>query len=77
MRVGLITVCGDPNPHTADPIVHSFKSTAEMTKLNGIGVVMVWATDKGDILKDDNARKQALELGKKNSDRLIFFDHAG
>jgi len=64
-RIGLITVCGDPNPRTADPIVHSFKSTAEMTKLNWIGVVMASASDKGEIIKDENARKQAFELGKK------------
>lgn len=64
-RVGLITLCGDPNPHTADPIVHSFKSTADMTKLNWIGVVMASASGRGDIVKDDNARKQAMELGRK------------
>ncbi len=64
-RVGLITVCGDPNPHTADPIVHSFKSTAEMTRLNWLGAVMASATEKGEVAKDDNARKQALELGGK------------
>lgn len=64
-RIGLITVCGDPNVHTADPIVHSFKSTAEMTKLNWLGAVMVSAADKGDVLKDETARKQAFELGKK------------
>jgi multimeric flavodoxin WrbA len=64
-RIGLITVCGDPNVHTADPIVHSFKSTVEMTKMNWLGSVMTSATDKGDILKDEKARKQALELGVK------------
>ncbi len=64
-RIGLITVCGDPNVHTADPIVHSFKSTAEMTKLNWLGVVMASAAEKGDIIKDETTRKQAFELGKK------------
>jgi hypothetical protein len=64
-RIGLITVCGDPNAHTADPIVHSFKSTVDMTKLNWLGVVMASATDKGDIIKDENAKKQAWELGRK------------
>ena len=64
-RIGLITVCGDPNVHTADPIVHSFKSTAEMTKLNWLGVVMASAADKGDILKDETAKKHAFELGRK------------
>jgi multimeric flavodoxin WrbA len=64
-RIGLITVCGDPDVHTADPIVHSFKSTAEMTKLNWLGAVMTSAADKGDILKNEKARKQAWELGRK------------
>jgi multimeric flavodoxin WrbA len=64
-RIGLITVCGDPNPHTANPIVHSFKSTADMTKLNWLGVVMASASDKGDIIKDEDARKKAFELGRK------------
>ena len=64
-RIGLITVCGDPDVHTADPIVHSFKSTAEMTKLSWLGAVMTSASDRGDIIKDEKARKQAWELGKK------------
>jgi hypothetical protein len=45
--------------------VHSFKSTAEMTKLNWIGVVMTSANEKGEISKDENAKKQAFELGRK------------
>ncbi len=64
-RIGLITVCGDPDVHTADPIVHSFKSTVEMTKMNWLGAVMTSAADKGDILKDEKSKKQAWELGKK------------
>jgi multimeric flavodoxin WrbA len=64
-RIGLITVCGDPNTHTADPIVHSFKSTADMTKLTWLGAVMASASDKGDIIKDKKAIMQAWELGKK------------
>jgi multimeric flavodoxin WrbA len=64
-RIGLITVCGDPNVQTADPIVHSFKSTAEMTKMNWLGAVMTSASDKGDIIKDEKARKKAFELGRK------------
>lgn len=64
-RIGLITVCGDPDVHTADPIVHSFKSTVEMTKMNWLGVVMASASDKGAIVKDEMARKQAFELGRK------------
>jgi hypothetical protein len=63
-RIGLITVYGDP-VHTADPIVHSFKSTVKMTKMYWLGAVMTSAGDKGDILKDEKTREKALELGKK------------
>jgi len=64
-RIGLITVCGDPDIHTADPIVHSFKSTAEMTKLIWLGAVMTSATNKGDITENEIAMRQAFELGRK------------
>lgn len=64
-RIGLITVCGDTNPHTGDPIVHSFKSTADMTKLTWIGAVMASATEKGEIVNSEIAMKEAFELGKK------------
>jgi multimeric flavodoxin WrbA len=64
-RIGLITVCGDPNVHTADPIVHSFKSTAEMTKLTWLGAVMVSAAEKGDIANDEATNKEAFELGRR------------
>jgi len=66
-RIGLITVCGDPDVHTADPIVHSFKSTADMTKLNWLGAVMASAAEKADIASDKDALGQAFELGKKAS----------
>jgi multimeric flavodoxin WrbA len=64
-RIGLITVCGDTNIHTADHIVHSFKSTVEMTKMRWLGAVMASANDKGDIVKNEKARKQAFQLGEK------------
>jgi len=64
-RIGLITVCGDPNPHTADPIVQSFKMTAEMTKMHWLGAVMASATDKGEIGENEMAVNAAFELGKK------------
>lgn len=67
-RIALITVCGDANVHTADPIVHSFKSTVDMTGMHWLGVVMASATDKGDILKDNEARTQAANLGRKAAD---------
>jgi multimeric flavodoxin WrbA len=64
-RIGLITVCGDPDVHTADPIVLSFNSTADMTKMNWLGAVMTSAGDKGAIVKDEAALQKAFELGKK------------
>lgn len=64
-RIGLITVCGDTNVHTADPIVHSFKSTVDMTKMHWLGAVMASASDKGDIVTNEAAIQQAFELGKK------------
>lgn len=64
-RIGLITVCGDPNVHTADPIVHSFKSTVEMTKMTWLGTVMASASAKGDISNNEAALQEVFELGKK------------
>lgn len=64
-RIGLITVCGDTNIHTGDPIVHSFKSTVEMTKMNWLGAVMASATAKGEIVNNIDSLKEAFELGKK------------
>ncbi len=66
-RIGLITVCGDPNVSTADPIVHSFKNTADFTKLKWIGTVQASAAAKGEIAKDDKAKKEAYNLGKKGA----------
>jgi len=64
-KVGLITVCGDTDVSTADPIVHSFKTTAQFTKLNWSGAVQASAGAKGEIAKNETAKKQAYELGKK------------
>jgi multimeric flavodoxin WrbA len=64
-RIGLITVCGDPNVHTADPIVHSFKTTVDFTKLKWVGAVMASAAAKGEIARNDKANKEAYELGRK------------
>jgi len=63
--IGLITVCGDPDVHTADPIVHSFRSTVDMTKMRWLGAVMASASEKGEISMDETARKKARELGVK------------
>ena len=64
-RIGLITVCGDPDVHAADPIIHSFKSTVDMTKMNWLGAVMASASDKGDIANNETALQEAFALGKK------------
>lgn len=64
-RIGLITVCGDPNVHTADPIVHSFQATAEMTQMHWLGAVMTSAAEKGEIANNEKALREAFELGKK------------
>jgi len=64
-RIGVITVCGDPDIHTADPIVHSFKNTCQFTGLNLMGVVQASASAKGEISKNKKAKKEAYELGKK------------
>jgi len=64
-KIGLITVCGDADPSTAQPIVHSFQMTCQFTKLNLIGVVMASAAAKGEVAKDEKAKKEAYELGRK------------
>jgi len=64
-KIGLITVCGDSNVHTADPIVHSFKTTVDFTRLRWIGAVMASAAAKGEVAKDEKAKRAAYELGKK------------
>lgn len=63
--IGLITVCGDTNVHTADPIVHSFKTTADFSKLHWIGAVMASAAEKGEIDNNKEAKGKAFELGRK------------
>ncbi len=62
-RIGIITVCGDTNVSTADPIVHSFKSTVDMTKMSWLGTVMASASEKGEISGNEIIKKQAFELG--------------
>lgn len=64
-KIGLITVCGDPNLSTADPIVHSFKTNSEFARLSWIGVVQASAGAKGEIAKNEAAKNQAFDLGKK------------
>lgn len=66
-KIGLITVCGDPNVHTADPIVHSFRETCNLSGLKLLPVVQVSAYGRGEIDKDAKAKRQAYQLGKKIS----------
>lgn len=63
--IGLITVCGDRDVHTGDPIVKSFKNTADFSKLRWIGAVQASAGPKGEIEKDETAKAAAYQLGKK------------
>ncbi|MBM4332412.1 MAG: flavodoxin family protein [Deltaproteobacteria bacterium] len=64
-KIALITVCGDPDVSTADPIVHSLKTTCDFTKLKWIGAVMASASTKGEIAKNESAKKEAYALGQK------------
>ena len=64
-KIGLITVCGDPNPSTSDPIVLSFRNTCEFTGLNLYGVVKASASKKGEIEGNDKLKREAYTLGKK------------
>jgi multimeric flavodoxin WrbA len=64
-RIGLITVCADPNVHTADPIVHSFRETCNFSGLKLLAVVQASAGAKGEIDKNTKAKKEAFELGRK------------
>jgi len=64
-KIGLITVCGDPDPSTSDPIVHSFKNTCEFTGLHLCGIVKASASKKGEIASNEKAKREAYNLGKK------------
>lgn len=64
-KIGLITVCGDPNVHTADPIVHSFRATCKFSGLKLLPVVQSSAYGKGEIDKNEKAKKEAYKLGQK------------
>ncbi len=64
-RIGLITVCGDRDVHTGDPIVTSFRNTAEFSKLSWMGAVQASAGPKGEIAKDQKAKAEAYRLGQR------------
>ena len=64
-KIGLITVCGDSNVSTADPIVHSFKRTSEFAGLTWIGAVQASAGSKGEIARNEAVKRKAFDLGKE------------
>ena len=66
-KIGLITVCGDPNVSTSDPIVHSFKNTCQFSGLKLLDVVQVSAAAKGEIANNEVAKKKAYDLGRKSA----------
>jgi multimeric flavodoxin WrbA len=64
-RIGLITVCGDADVSTAEPIVRSFKNTCEFTGLSLLEVVQASASAKGEIAGNEVVKRKAYDLGKK------------
>jgi multimeric flavodoxin WrbA len=64
-RIGLITVCGDSDVSTADPIVHSFRNTCRFTGLLLLDVLRTSASVKGEIAENEEVMKRAYDLGKK------------
>jgi multimeric flavodoxin WrbA len=66
-RIGLITLCGDPDVSTADPVVHSFKKTCQFSGLDLFGVVQASASLKGEIAKNEGVKKEAYGLGRKSA----------
>jgi multimeric flavodoxin WrbA len=64
-RIGLITVCGDSDVSTADPIVHSFKNTCQFSGLRLLDVVQASASVKGEIADNERVMKRAYDLGRK------------
>ena len=69
-RIGLITVCGDADVSTANPIVHSFKTTCQFAGIKWLGLVQASAMEKGEIEKNEKVKKEAYELGKKGATSL-------
>jgi multimeric flavodoxin WrbA len=71
-RIGLITVCGDPDVSTANPILHSFKTTCQFAGLKWLGAVQASASKKGEISENETIKKEAYKLGKKGAKALIL-----
>jgi multimeric flavodoxin WrbA len=64
-RIGLITVCGDADVSTADPIVHSFRNTCDFAGLNLLDVVQASASAKGEVADNEVMKRKAYDLGKR------------
>lgn len=64
-KIGLITVCGDPNVRATDPIVHSFRATCKFSGLTLLPIVRASAYGRGEIDKDEKAKQAARALGRK------------
>jgi multimeric flavodoxin WrbA len=65
-KIGLITVCGDPDVSTSDPVVHSFKNTCQFSGLKFLDVVQASAGAKGEIANNEVVKKKAYDLGRKS-----------
>lgn len=63
-KIGLITVCGDPNVSAAEPIVRSFKNTSTEMGLTWLGAVQISAVAKGEVAQNKAAIEEAYHLGK-------------
>jgi multimeric flavodoxin WrbA len=64
-KIGVITLCGDPDVSIGDPIIKSFKNTCDLSGLKWLGAVRASAFQKGEISKNSKAKKQAYQLGQK------------
>ena len=64
-KISLITVCGAPDVHTSDPIVHSFKETCKLAGLKLLPAVQASAYARGEIEKNEKTKGKAFDLGKK------------
>ncbi len=64
-KIGVITLCGDPDVSLGDPIIKSFKNTCDLSGLKWLGSVRASAFLKGEISKNNKAKKQAYQLGQK------------
>ena len=67
-KIGLITVCGDPNVYTADPIVHSFKTTANLRNSTGSGRSWLPPVPRGKSRKTRRPRRRRTTWARRRQD---------